>query len=353
MVQLENPEYLYLLILLPVLLFVFLVYRILRRRKLRRFGRPDLLPTLMPMASGFRPWFRFGLYLLATGSLVVAAVNPRVGSRMEEAKREGIDIVVALDVSRSMLAEDIKPNRLERARLAVIRLIDRLDGDRFGLVVFAGNAVTQVPLTTDHHAAKMLTRTVSTNSVQVQGTAIGTAIERAMAAFSSDDLTNKVLIIVSDGENHLDDPVEVARRAHQRGLTIHTVGVGTPAGAPIPLIENGQLTGFLRDNSGNTVVSRFDEATLREIARVGGGIFTEGRGADMGLGRIIEEIRAVEKEEFDLLVFADFESRYHYFVAMALLLFLAELIISNKKSRRLQQLRLFTPEGQSKWSNKK
>ncbi|MEE4176937.1 MAG: VWA domain-containing protein [Bacteroides sp.] len=337
----ENPQYLFLLALIPVLLGLFWLSWRIRKIALKRFGNSVVAGSLMPGRSLRRPWIRFSLLLAGLSMLVLALADPMVGSRMQEAKREGIDVMIALDVSRSMLAEDIKPNRLERAKMAVSRLIDRLDNDRVGLVVFAGNAITQVPVTSDHSAAKMILRTVNTNSVAVQGTALGSAIERSLASFSGEKLENKVIIVISDGENHLDDPVEQARLASEQGVVIHTVGIGTPAGAPIPLYRGDQLSGFLRDNQGNTVVSRYDEATLRGIADATGGVFRHGTGSDMGLNSILDEIKKVEKDTFETMVFADYQSRYHYFVALALLFLVLEIFIFERKNKWLEKIKLF------------
>ncbi len=341
MIRFEHPEFVYLMALIPFLLLVFAVSRYLRRRVLSRFGRQEVVAIMMPWVSSRRPWIRFVITMMALLLIITAAMNPQVGSRLEEARREGVDIMVAIDVSRSMLAEDIKPNRLERAKMSVSRLIDRLEGDRIGVVVFAGSAITQVPLTSDHHAARMMLRTISTNSVPIQGTAIGSAIQRAVMSFSDEDLTNKVLIILSDGENHMDDPFLASREARQKGLTIHTVGIGTPGGAPIPVYREGQLSGFFRDSQGNTVVSRYDEASLRQIAQNGGGVFREGVGPDLGLASILDEIKQMEKEEFDSLVFADYEGRFHYFVALALLALILELLIFERKNKWMNRIKLF------------
>lgn len=337
----EHPNYLLLLALVPVLLGLFWLSWRQRKKALDRFGEAGVTRNLMPARSLKRPWFRFFLLLAGFSMLILALANPLIGSRMQEAKREGIDVMIALDVSRSMLSEDIRPNRLERAKMAVSRLIDKLDYDRVGLVVFAGNAITQVPITSDHSAAKMMLRTVSTNSVSVQGTALGSAIERALSSFSGEKLENKVIIIISDGENHLDDPVELARLAAEQGVVIHTVGIGTKSGAPIPVYQGQQLSGFLRDNQGNTVVSRYDEASLRGIAEATRGVFRHGTGADMGLNSILEEIRKVEKDTFETMVFADYQSRYHYFVALALFFLVLEIFIFERKNKWLQKIKLF------------
>lgn len=343
MIRFEHPEFLFLFALIPVFFLVFVVSRYVRKKTLRRFGLQETVALMMPWVSNRRPWVKFIILMMAYVFLITAAINPQIGSRLLEARREGVDIIVALDVSRSMLAEDIQPNRLERAKMSVSRLIDRLEGDRIGIVAFAGSAITQVPLTSDHHAARMMLRTITTNSVQTQGTAIGSAIQRAMVSFSDEDLTNKVLIVISDGENHLDDPVEVAREAHQKGLTIHTVGIGTPNGAPIPIYREKQLTGFFRDNEGNTIVSKFDESTLRQISTEAGGVFREGQGADLGLSNILEEIKQMEKEEFDSMKFAEYESRFHYFIALTLLALVLDLLIFERKNKWMGRIKLFKP----------
>lgn len=337
----ENHKYFYLFLLLPLLLLVFLFALYTRRKSLQKLGQWESLSRIIPLRSVRRPWLKFSLLTLSITCIILAAINPQIGYKTEEVKTRGVDIVVALDVSRSMLAEDIRPNRMDRARMAVSRLIDRLDGDRVGIVVFAGSAVTQVPLTPDHEAAKMILRTVNTNSVQVQGTAIGAALERSIAAFGGTDSRSRVIVLVSDGENHQDDPLPVARRAAEMGITIHTVGVGTPQGAPIPIYRNNQLSGFLRDNQGNTVVSRFDEPMLRAIAQQANGTFQSSTGPDLGLNRILDEIRQMEQQEFETTRFSEYESRYHYFVALALIFLLLDLLIVERKNKWLNKIKLF------------
>ncbi|HSV87192.1 MAG TPA: VWA domain-containing protein [Bacteroidales bacterium] len=343
LVKFENPQYFYLFALLPVIIGLFVLTWYFRIRALRKFGRSETLPLLMPYRSVRRPWFRFGLVVLAISSLFLAMANPQVGSRMEEAKREGVDIMIVFDVSRSMLAEDIRPNRLERSRLAVLRLIDQLGQDRIGMVVFAGTAITQVPITSDHTAAKMLLRTVGVHTVSVQGTDISAAIERAKMAFREEDLENNAIIIVSDGENHLNDPVETAKLAAERGIVIHTVGIGTREGAPIPVFENGQRQGFFRDRQGRTVITRYNEAVMKSIAETTGGVFRHGTGADLGLGEILNEIRQMEQETFEAVVFTDYQSRFTIFVAMALAFLFLEIMVFERKNKWLHKIKLFKP----------
>lgn len=341
MIRFEHPELFYLFLLIPMLALVFLISRTLRKRDLKAFGQESLVRAMSPLLSGNRPYIKFFIMLLAVAAVIMALVNPQTGSRMEELRLEGADIIVALDVSRSMLAQDVRPNRLERAKLAVNRLIDRLEQDRIGIVLFAGSAQSQVPLTSDHNAAKMILRTVNTNSVPVQGTAIERAIERALLAFQNDQMHNKTIIIISDGESHEDAPLQAAIRAADKGVVIHTIGIGSRAGAPIPIEENGRITGYLRDHEGNTVISRYNEQMLKEIAEATGGVFRHGTGADMGLDEILDQIRALEQEEYDTLMFAEYESRYQIFLVLAFLLLVADLIIYERKNKYLARINIF------------
>jgi Ca-activated chloride channel homolog len=337
----ENSRFFYLFLIVPAIIVLFIVARFFQKKAFDNFGDSAVISKLIPMQSLRRPWIKMILMVFAFSMLIIAAVNPKIGSRMEEVKREGVDIVVAIDVSRSMLSEDIKPNRLERAKAAVSRLIDNLGNDRIGIVAFAGNAVTQVPITSDHSAAKMILRTISMHTVSTQGTAIGAAIERAMASFLDRELKNKTIIIISDGENHLDDPIEISKKAAEQGIVIHTIGIGTPEGGPIPVYQNKRLMGFLKDNEGNTVISRYDEQTLKSIASTTGGVFMHGVGADMGLNSVLKEIKSLEKEEYESTIFADYESRFHYFVALALIFLLLELVILERKNKWIDKIKIF------------
>lgn len=337
----ENHEFFYLFLAIPLFLVIFVFAFIRRKRKLQVLGEESLMEKLTPMRSVRRPWLKFILYLLAFSSMSMAVINPQLGLKSEEVTSEGVDVIVALDVSRSMLAEDIRPNRMERAKMAVSRLIDQLDNDRVGIVVFAGSAVTQVPLTSDRESARMILRTVSTNSVQIQGTSIASALERSIAGFQNSTGGSRVIILVSDGENHEDDPFSVATRARNMGIVIHTVGVGTPQGGPIPVYHNNRMTGFLQDDQGNTVITRFDEPMLREIANLGGGFFQTSTGPDLGLNRILQQIREIEQQEHETTQFSEYESRFHYFVALALIFMLLEFLIFERKSKWLNKINLF------------
>jgi Ca-activated chloride channel homolog len=341
LLKFENPDYFSLFLLLPIFLLVFIYARLRSRKILGKLGSREIILKMIPMRSIRRPWLKLILFMLAFSLLVMAAVNPQLGLKTEAARSTGVDVVIALDVSRSMLAEDINPNRLERSKMAVSRLIDQLGDDRLALVVFAGNAITQVPMTNDREAAKMILRTVSTESVQIQGTALGSALDRSIAAFSGVEAASRVIILISDGENHQDDPLAVVARAKEQGIIIHTVGIGTPQGAPVPVYQNNRMSGFLRDSQGNTVISRFDEPMLRAIAQQGGGIFQTGLGPDLGLNQIVEQIRQMEQQEYERTHFSEYESRFHYFLALAILLLVSDIFIFDRKSKWLNKINLF------------
>ncbi len=340
-IQFENPHYFWLFALLPVLILLVWISVYSRKKNLRKLGSSHMIKQMIPYHSFKRTWLKALLFIFAFASLIMALVNPQVGYKTEEVTSSGIDIVIALDVSRSMQAEDIRPNRMERAKLAVSSLIDRLENDRVGLVLFAGTAVTQVPLTHDHEAAKMILRTVDTESIDFQGTSLSSALERGIAAFSGYETNSKVIILISDGENHDDSPDEVAQRAEEQNIIIHTVGVGTPQGAPIPVARNNQLSGFLRDDEGNTVVSRFDEALLRNLAQTANGTFQNSSAPDLGLNNILDQIRSMEQQEFETKKFSEYESRFHYFIALALLFLLLDVLIFERKNIWLNTIRLF------------
>lgn len=323
------PKYLYLLLLLPVFLIGYGILRRLRSRAVRKLGDPALVGALMPSWSGAKGWVRAVLFALAFGFFVIGLARPQTGARVSEHKARGAEIVICLDVSNSMLAEDYSPNRLERAKLSISRLSDKLQDDRIGLVLFAGTSFVQLPVTTDYVSAKMFLNSISTESVPVQGTAIGDAIHLALKSFSPQSEKSRVIVVISDGENHEDDPVAAAREAAQMGVKVYTIGVGSAEGQPIPL--DGEL---LRDKDGNIVVTKLDEATLREVAREGGGAYIHAANEEFGLNPIIQDIRALEDEEFGSIVFEEYDEQYMYFFGIALALLCLEMILGERRPRR-------------------
>jgi Ca-activated chloride channel homolog len=341
-IKFENPEYLYALLLLPAMLLLFLASNYMRRLSISRFGDKALISLLMPKRSGTRNWVKFVFFSLALVFLIVGIANPQTGSKLEEVKREGIDLFIALDVSKSMLAEDIVPNRLERAKQAISRLIDKLQGDRIGIIVFAGKAYTQLPITTDYAAARLFLSTINTDVVPVQGTAIGEAINLAMDSFDNESKGSKAIIIISDGEDHEDDPVSAAKNAADKGITIYTIGMGLSEGVPIPVYNSyGKRTGFHMDSNGKSVVTRLDELTLQQVAEAGNGAYTRANNMRSGLNFIFDEINQLDKTEIDAKMFTDYESRFQFFLVLAILMLLIEMGIASAKRTWESRINLF------------
>lgn len=317
------------LVLVPLIPLAYAVKRHARRRRILKFGDEQLVRDLMPSWSGAKGWVRIILFSLAFMFFIIGLARPQLGAKLEERTTRGAEVMIALDVSNSMLAQDYSPSRLERAKLAISRLVDRLKDDRIGLVVFAGRSFVQLPITTDYISAKMFLNTISTESVPVQGTAIGDAIETCIRGFSAQSEKSRVIIVITDGENHEDDPVAAAREASDMGIRVYTIGVGSAEGQPIPM--GGDL---LKDRDGNIVVTRLDENALREIAGAGNGAYIHAGNEEFGLNPIIEDIRRMEDEEFKSQVFEAYEEQYMYFFAIALALFVIEMLIGERKARK-------------------
>lgn len=329
MLMFADSRFLYLLLLIPVVLLGYAVLRQLRRRRVKAFGDPALTEALMPSRSRSKGWVRISLWCLAFAFFVIGLARPRTGARLSEHTAKGAEIIVALDVSNSMLAQDYSPNRLERAKLAISRLTDRLSEDRIGLVIFAGTSFVQLPVTTDYVSAKMFLGSIDTGSIPVQGTAIGDAINLSIKSFSAQSEKSRVIVVISDGENHEDDPVAVARQAAELGIKVYTIGVGSAEGQPIP-VEGG----LMRDKDGEIVVTRLDEDTLRAIAKAGGGAYIHAGGEEFGLNPIVDDIRKMEDEEFGSIVFEEYDEQFMYFLGIALLLLVIEMLIGERKPRR-------------------
>lgn len=338
----ERPEAFWLLLLIPALLLLFLAGRYLRRKAMRNFADLQLFKVLMPLESFTRPWLKMILLQLAVLMIVLAIANPQTGSRLEEVKREGIDLIIALDVSNSMLAEDILPNRLERSRQAINRMIDKLTGDRVGIIVFAGKAYVQLPLTTDYNAARMFVSTINTNMVPSQGTAIGEAIQLALNAFDPQVERNKAIVIISDGEDHEENAITKAEEARNQGVTVYTIGMGLADGAPIPVYnEYGKMTGFRKDKQQNTVVTRLNESLLQQVAAAGNGAYVRANNTRSGLETILGEINKIAKSEIEARIFTDYENKFQLFIGFALALLILEILITLKKSSWETKINLF------------
>lgn len=332
-----NPDYLYLLLLLPVLVLVFVLNGIRKKKAIRRLGNYSIVNTLIPEISISRPVIKFILLLIVVVSMIIILARPQFGSRIEDVKKEGVEVIIALDVSNSMLAEDIQPNRLERAKQAISRLVDNLENDRIGLIVFAGDAYTQLPVTTDYVSAKMFLTTIAPDMVPKQGTAIGAAIDLGIRSFTPGDGRSKAMIIITDGENHEDDPVTKADEAAKAGVIIHTIGIGSTEGVPIRISSNN----YLKDNEGNTVISRLDEEILKKIAVSTNGTYVRASNSSIGLDEIFKEIRKLKTNEIESTMYTEYNDQFQIFAALAIFLLIFEFLIMDRKNRRLNNIKLF------------
>jgi len=340
MFRFSNPEYLYLLILIPAFVLGYLWLGIKRKKALKEFGDPKLLSELMPDVSPYRPLVKFYTILFALFLLILVLAQPQFGSKVETMKRKGIELMICMDVSNSMNAQDIEPSRLERAKQAVAHMVDQLENDKMGIIVFAGQAYTQLPITTDYPSAKMFLNTISTDMVPTQGTAIGAAIDRAMSSFSAQENVNRAIIVITDGENHEDNAVEAAKRAAEKGIKVYTVGMGLPDGAPIPLTP-GNNTDFLKDKDGNVVISKLDEKSLQEIAMTASGNYIPANNIRNGMDALIKELSQLEKSELEAKVYTDFDDQFPFISGIVLFLLLAEATILERRNRFLSQYKLF------------
>lgn len=338
MFRFANPQYLWLLTLIPLFVVLFAGIAAQRRRRLARFGNPDTLAELMPEVSNGRVVLKFILFCGAVALVVLAAARPQFGSKLREEKARGIEMMLVVDVSNSMLAEDFEPNRLERTKYAINRLFDGLKQDRVGLIVFAGEPRVQLPITSDYRMAKAFARRIDPSQVSVQGTAIGKALEQALLSFSgeTDEKRSRAIILITDGENHDDDAVAVAKRAAEQGIRIYTIGIGTPEGAPIEI--DGE---FIRDEQGEMVVSKLNEEMLAQIADLTGGAYVRATKQDIGLDEIVRSINEMEQSELSTVRFEEFNEQYQYLLIAALVLLVAEFFLLARRNPLLAHLNIF------------
>lgn len=333
MLRFANPEYLNALWIVPILILLYLLLYKSRKKKLEKFASRNLHQVLFPNASGVKNWLKFALICSAIVLMILAAANPQVGTKMEEVKQTGIDVFILLDVSLSMKAEDIKPNRLEKAKYQISDLIRKLRGDRIGLIVFSGDAYIQFPLTTDYSAANLFLSAVDVSTVPQPGTAIGPAIETAAKSFNYETPTQKVIIIITDGEDHEGDLMEKVNAAVEKEILIYTIGLGEDGGVPIPLYNNrGEKTGFKKDQNGNIVLTKLDDETLKQIASAAGGKYFQGSNYEDQLDMIYKDLSALEKTEFGVKKITDYEDRFYYLLIPALLILIFEFLLSERKS---------------------
>jgi Ca-activated chloride channel family protein len=335
-----NPDYLYLLLLLPVAVLLFIIELIRKNRALSRLGDKNLVVKLVPELSRARTLIKFILQVIVILSVVIMLARPQFGSKIEDVKKQGVEVIIALDVSNSMLAEDIQPDRLTRAKQAIYRMVDNLDNDKIGLIVFAGDAYTQIPVTTDYVSAKMFLSTINPDMVPKQGTAIGAAINLGIRSFSPGENKSKAMIIITDGENHEDDPVSAAEEASKAGIVIHTIGIGSTEGVPISVNKSGKKD-YLKDAEGNTVITKLDEDILKKIAITANGNYVRASNSNIGLDEIFSEIKKMKKQDLESSIYTEYNDQFQIFAVIAIFLLLADFLIMERKNRKLANIRLF------------
>ena len=342
MIHFEHIEYLWLLVAVALLGVLWGYGEWRRQRRLKQWADSEMFGRLIPDRSGWRPAVKMALILLGLSLLVVALANPQFGTRIEKGKRAGSDVAICLDLSNSMLAEDIQPNRLERSKRVVSNLLNTFAGDRVSLVAFAGTSFIQMPLTADYGATKLFLDEMDCSMISEQGTAIGDAIDKAMLTLGYGDEDrewqknkSRAIIVISDGENHEDDAVGAARNAAKEGVCVCTIGMGLPEGSPIPEVDaRGRRGNYKRDREGNVIMTHLNEQMLRDVASAGNGVYVRAGNVNSGLGDITSLIQGLEKEDFEEAQFAAYESRYMYPLMAGLLCLLAEVLLFERRNRK-------------------
>ena len=338
MFRFAHPEYLFLLLIVPLLVGLFIYTRIQKKRKLQLFGDPALLASLMPNVSFLRPRFKFYMQLTAVILMIVVMAQPQFGTKEEKQEKKGIEVMIALDVSNSMMAQDIQPARLDKAKMVLSKLVDGMTNDKVGLVVFAGDAYIQLPITADYVSAKMFMSSISPALVPRQGTAIGSAIGLCIKSFGEKSDVSRAIIVITDGENHEDDAVGAAKLAAENGIVVHVVGMGKPEGAPIPV--DGTMS-FRKDKEGNVVVSKLNEDMCRSIATAGGGTYVRADNQNSAYRVVSKELDNLAKSKLETRVFSDYNEQFQSFALLALILLFFDSFIFDRRNKRLSKLRIF------------
>ncbi|TXD53566.1 VWA domain-containing protein [Polaribacter sp. IC066] len=326
------------------MIVIFLLVLWWKKRTQRKFADLPLLKKLAPNSSTFKATLKLLMLLLGISFLVISLVNPKMGSKLKTVKREGVDVVFALDVSRSMLAEDIAPNRLEKAKQIISKIIDQLGSDRIGIIIYAGNSYPLLPITTDHAAANMFLQNANPDMVSSQGTAIYEALELAKTFYDNNDQTNRFLIIISDGEDHQEETKQVAQNLANDGVKIYTIGVGTENGGPIPMRLNGNMIGYKKDRAGETVITKRNAAVLEEIAAIANGAYIDGNVTEDPVKKMAGIIASAEKNEFETKQFADYKDQFQWFLGIGILFLLLDIFLFDKKTKWLRKVDLFNEE---------
>lgn len=338
MFRFESPEYLYLLIFIPVALAVYLYAGYRRRKNIMEFGDPELIAMLAPNYSAARVGIKFLLMLLALAVSVFLIARPQFGTKSETVKRKGVEVIIALDISNSMMAEDVAPNRLERAKRIVSRLVDRLESDKIGLLVFAGDAFTQLPITTDYLSAKIFLDNITPQLISRQGTNIAGAVGMAMRSFTAQENIGKTIILITDGENHEPGAIEAVEEAVKKGIQVNVLGIGSPDGAPIPSGSND----YMKDRDGNTVVTCLNEDMCRQLAQAGKGIYARINNSNSAEKALNSQIDKLAEKDVESTVYSDYNEQFIPIAWTLLVLLLAEALIMNKRNKRFRNIRLFS-----------
>jgi len=345
MYELEEKTYFNYLIIILVLIAIFMINRFWKRKKQKEFASEELLNKLAPNRSPFKQYLKLTMLSLAFLMMIIALVNPKVGSKLKTVKRQGVDIVFALDVSKSMLAEDIAPNRLLKSRQIISKVIDKLGGDRIGIIAYAGKSYPLLPITTDYAAAKMMLQNADTDMIPSQGTAIASAIEMTNQYFDDIDQKNRILVIISDGEDHEEEALVAAQKAKTNGIRIYSVGVGTEAGGPIPIKTEEQVTGYKKDREDNVVVTKLDKKVLMEVAQVTGGKYMDSQDTRQIVTEFTKILSGMDKKEFEIKEFSDYEDQFQWFIGFAILFLILDVFFLERKTKWLNKLNLFGEMG--------
>ena len=341
MYQIDSPEYFYLMFTIPIFILVFIIVLRWKFSTQKKFASEQMLEFLSPSKSSFKPFLKLIVFCFSIIFLTIGLVNPKIGTELESVKREGIDIVFAVDVSKSMLAEDVAPNRLEKSKRLVNTIIDQLISDRIGIVAYAGNAIPQLPITTDYSAAKMFLQSMNTNMLSSHGTVIDLAIDMSLSFFDTDDKTNKVLIIISDGEDHNQLAFESAKKAKDLGVKIFTLGVGSDKGSPIPIRTNGVIESYKKNRDNEVVITKRNADVLNEIASLTDGKYTNANDTQIVLDFIKTELKEIDKMEFEAKKFISYKDQFQLFLILGLILIILDVFLFEKKTSWIQNLNLF------------
>ena len=339
MFRFAHPDFLYLLFLLPALVAFYVYAMIVKKKAIKKYGNPTLLAELMPEVSTKRQHLKFWLLFGAITMVIFIIAGPQFGSKLETVKRQGVEIMVCLDVSNSMLAEDVSPNRLDKAKQMLSRLTDGFTNDKVGLIVFAGDAFTQLPITSDYISAKMFLSSINPSMVSTQGTAIGAAINLAARSFTPDETTDKAIILITDGENHEDDAIVTAKAAAEKGIHVNIVGMGDPKGSPIPIQGSNN---YMKDKDGNVVITKLNEQMGQEIPAAGNGMYVRADNTNSALKALQKEIEKMNKTELDSKVYSEYDEQFQIFAWIALFLLIADFMTLDRKNRIFRKVKLFS-----------